>query len=62
MVDLGLAAKARPCMIISTDFRDNERAVVTYVPRLSRSKGRLAHGSDSIKSDFDYFGGSKDQR
>ena len=39
MIDLGLAAKVRPCLIISTDFRDDERAVVTYVPRTTSLRG-----------------------
>ena len=29
MIDLGLAAKVRPCLVLSIEFRDNERAVVT---------------------------------
>jgi mRNA interferase MazF len=39
MIDLGLAAKVRPCLILSTDFRDDERAVVTYVPRTTSLRG-----------------------
>lgn len=39
MIDLGLAAKIRPCLIISTDVRDDERAVVTYVPRTTSRRG-----------------------
>jgi mRNA interferase MazF len=33
IVDLGLAQKTRPCLILSISFLDHERAVVTYVPR-----------------------------
>ena len=33
LVDLGLAAKARPAAVINIPFLDHERAVVTYVPR-----------------------------
>jgi mRNA interferase MazF len=29
MIDLGLAAKVRPCLVLSVAFRDDERAVVT---------------------------------
>ena len=39
MVDLGLAAKARPCLVLSTSFRDDERAVVSYVPRTTSLRG-----------------------
>jgi mRNA interferase MazF len=33
IIDLGLAQKTRPCLILSTSYLDHERAVVTYVPR-----------------------------
>ena len=33
VIDLGLAQKTRPCLVLSIGFLDNERAVVTYVPR-----------------------------
>ncbi len=33
LIDLGLVQKVRPCLILSIDFLDHERAVVTYVPR-----------------------------
>ena len=33
MLDLGMAQKARPAVILSVAFLDHERAVVTYVPR-----------------------------
>jgi mRNA interferase MazF len=36
MVDLGMAAKVRPCLILSVPFRDNEKAVVTYVARATQ--------------------------
>jgi mRNA interferase MazF len=39
MIDLGLAAKARPCLILSIECRDDERAVVTYVPRTTSQRG-----------------------
>ena len=39
MIDLGLAAKVRPCLIVSADFRDDERAVVSYVPRTTSLRG-----------------------
>jgi mRNA interferase MazF len=33
IVDLGMAAKARPAVILSVAPLDQERALVTYVPR-----------------------------
>jgi mRNA interferase MazF len=33
VIDLGMAQKTRPCLILSIDYLDHERAVVTYVPR-----------------------------
>src|SRR5687767_2642598 len=32
MVDLGLAAKVRPCLVASVVFADNERALFSVVP------------------------------
>jgi mRNA interferase MazF len=48
MIDLGLAAKARPCLVLSTEFRDDERSVVTYVPRTTSLRGgrfEVAHNA-----------------
>ena len=33
LVDLGLAQKVRPAVILSVAYLDHERALVTYVPR-----------------------------
>jgi mRNA interferase MazF len=33
IVDLGMVQKSRPAVILSVDYLENERAVVTYVPR-----------------------------
>ena len=33
IIDLGMVQKTRPCLVLSVDFLDHERAVVTYVPR-----------------------------
>ena len=32
IVDLGLAAKVRPCLVLSVPYSDDERALVTLVP------------------------------
>ena len=35
-IDLGLVQKTRPCLILSVEYLDHERAVVTYVPRTTQ--------------------------
>jgi mRNA interferase MazF len=39
MADLGFVAKVRPVLILSVDYRDDERAVVTYVVRTTSVRG-----------------------
>jgi mRNA interferase MazF len=39
LVDLGLAAKARPVVILSVQFQNNEKAVATYVARSTQRRG-----------------------
>lgn len=36
LIDLGLVQKTRPCLVLSVEFLDHERAVVTYIPRTTR--------------------------
>ena len=38
-VDLGMAAKARPAVIFSIAFQDNERAVYSVVPHTTALRG-----------------------
>lgn len=38
-VDLGLAAKVRPALIVSIPFLDNERAVYLVMPRTTAVRG-----------------------
>lgn len=33
LVDLGLAQKMRPAVLLSVAYLDHERALITYVPR-----------------------------
>lgn len=33
MADLGYAGKLRPVVVLSIDYNDQERAIITYVPR-----------------------------
>ena len=32
LVDLGMTAKVRPCLVISADIGENDRALITLVP------------------------------
>ena len=33
LIDLGMVQKTRPAVVLSVEYLDHERAVVTYVPR-----------------------------
>jgi len=39
MVDLGLAAKVRPCLAISIPALEQDRALVALVPHTTRTRG-----------------------
>ena len=39
MVDLGLAAKVRPCLVISVPAGETERSLVTLVPHTTALRG-----------------------
>ena len=39
LMDLGMAAKVRPCLVLSVGYRGEERAVVTYVARTTSLRG-----------------------
>lgn len=46
LIDLGLVRKTRPCLVMSIDYLDHERAVVTYIPRtthLRQTRFEVAH-------------------
>ncbi|MGA2060307.1 MAG: type II toxin-antitoxin system PemK/MazF family toxin [Thermoguttaceae bacterium] len=38
LVDLGMVAKVRPCLILSVLYGDNDRALVTVVPHSTKSR------------------------
>lgn len=38
-MDLGMAAKVRPCLVISTGVEDSDRALVTMVPHTTSTRG-----------------------
>ena len=39
MVDLGMAQKTRPALILSIDYSDNDRAIVTVVSHTTTLRG-----------------------
>jgi len=46
LVDLGMAQKVRPAVILSVAYLDHERALITYVPRttsLRKTRFEVAH-------------------
>ena len=50
LVDLGMVQKVRPAVVLSIEFEDHERALITYVPRTTSLRssrfevGHQAHG------------------
>jgi mRNA interferase MazF len=46
LVDLGLAQKVRPAVILSVAYLEHERAIITYVPRttsLRKTRFEVVH-------------------
>jgi mRNA interferase MazF len=39
LVNLGMAAKVRPCLVLSIPLDDEDRALVTLVPHTTRARG-----------------------
>jgi mRNA interferase MazF len=39
LVDLGMTAKIRPCVVVSAPFGDADRAIVTLVPHTTAIRG-----------------------
>jgi mRNA interferase MazF len=39
LVDLGMAAKVRPCLVISASVTEADRALVTLVPHTTSTRG-----------------------
>ena len=39
LFDLGMAAKVRPVLVVSTDYGDIDRALVTIVPHTTQLRG-----------------------
>jgi mRNA interferase MazF len=39
LMDLGMAAKVRPCLVLSVPVTDVDRALMTLVPHTTASRG-----------------------
>lgn len=39
LVDLGMAAKVRPCLVLSVPLEDTDRSIVTLVPHTTSVRG-----------------------
>ena len=50
LIDLGLAAKVRPCLVLSIPYQDEERALVTVVPHTTSP--RNSRFEVSVKARF----------
>ena len=62
LVDLGLAAKVRPCLVLSIPFEDEDRSLVTAIahttsPRSSRFEVTVIEpaGSGRLSRLLDFF-------
>jgi len=41
LMDLGMAAKVRPCVVVSTVIGDEDRALITIVPHTTSARGTM---------------------
>jgi mRNA interferase MazF len=49
LVDLGLAAKVRPCLVISVPVQDPDRSLVSLVPHTTSLRGSRFEVASTIK-------------
>ena len=49
LVDLGMAAKVRPCLMLSTPVTEADRALVTLVPHTTSARGSRFEVPTNIK-------------
>jgi len=49
LVDLGLAAKVRPCLVLSVPSQDSDRAIVTLVPHTTSVRGSRFEAGVPVK-------------
>lgn len=48
LVDLGMAAKIRPCLVISSRIGESDRALITLVPHTTSTRGTRFEATVSI--------------
>ena len=49
LVDLGLAAKVRPCLVISVPVHDSDRSLVSLVPHTTSHRGSRFEVVSTVK-------------
>ena len=49
LVDLGLAAKVRPCLVLSVPPEDSDRAIVTLIPHTTSVRGSRFEAKAPVK-------------
>jgi len=49
LVDLGMAAKVRPCLVLSVPVMEADRALATLVPHTTSSRGSRFEVSTNIR-------------
>jgi len=49
LVDLGMAAKVRPCLVLSTPVTDVDRALATLVPHTTSARGSRFEVPTNVK-------------
>ncbi|MBI4697888.1 MAG: type II toxin-antitoxin system PemK/MazF family toxin [Nitrospirae bacterium] len=49
LVDLGLAAKVRPCLVLSIPIQDEDRALITVIAHTTSSRGTKFESEVKVK-------------
>ncbi len=55
LVDLGLAAKVRPALVISVPYQDPERSLVTLVPHTTAVRQSRFEAAEQLSRQFVLF-------
>ena len=50
LVDLGMTAKIRPCLVLSAPIGDSDRALITLVPHTTSTRG--THFEAAVQAPF----------
>ena len=49
LVDLGLTAKIRPCVVVSATIGDDDRALITLVPHTTTTRGTQFEATATVR-------------